>query len=43
MKLEFNLSLDTDNEDDKELLLALTELLERYREEKFFDDEELPK
>ena len=40
MKLEINLSLDTEKQEDKELLLALKEMLEQLDDEKYFDDEE---
>ena len=40
MKLEINLSLATEKQEDKELLLALKEMLEQLDDEKYFDDEE---
>jgi len=44
MKMELHLSLDTENDNDKELLLALAELLELYTDEKNLSEEdELPK
>ena len=43
MKMELHLSLDTENDNDKELLLELAELLELYKDENLSEEDELPK
>ena len=40
MQIEINLSLDTKNDEDRELLLALKELLEQYDENILEQDED---